>query len=138
MEPDFPMEFLVKGTPVSLQASSRSGAKDDWKDRVRQASLTEAGRGKWATTERLAATLFYFPAYEMPGDLDNIVKPILDALMPQIYLDDSQIDRLVVQRFKPENIFPFSSPSDKLLKAMQTAKPVLYVKLSKDLLEEIA
>lgn len=29
----------------------------------------------------VAATIFYFPSAAMQGDIDNIVKPILDALV---------------------------------------------------------
>ena len=36
----------------------------------------------------------------MTGDLDNRVKPILDALSGPVYIDDRQVDRLVVQRFR--------------------------------------
>ena len=52
--------------------------------------------GHWATTGRVAVTLFYFPEAAMQGDIDNIVKPILDALAQHIYIDDAQVERLVV------------------------------------------
>ncbi len=63
-------------------------------------------------------TLFYFPAEPMTGDLDNIVKLVLDALVPHIYLDDEQVERILVQKFEPDNIFPFSAPSPMLQQAM--------------------
>jgi crossover junction endodeoxyribonuclease RusA len=39
MEISFPIEFLVHGTPVSLQAK-RSASKTEWKDRVKKASMS--------------------------------------------------------------------------------------------------
>lgn len=59
----------------------------------------------------------------MVGDVDNIVKPILDALSKFIYVDDHQVERLVVQKFEADNIFGFSSPSPALLAALAQNKP---------------
>jgi len=50
----------------------------------------------------------------MTGDVDNIVKPILDAMTKFIYVDDQQVERVVVQKFEPDNIFTFSNPSETL------------------------
>ena len=47
----------------------------------------------------MSSTLFYFPAVEMAGDIDNIVKPVLDALGKHIYVDDRQVHRVLVQNF---------------------------------------
>jgi hypothetical protein len=44
LEPDFPIEFLVAGTPVSLQAKS-GPAKEAWKARVRAASMAVLPEG---------------------------------------------------------------------------------------------
>ena len=61
--------------------------------------------GHFATEAPLAITLLYFPAAEMPGDVDNIVKFILDALKKHIYMSDRQIQRILVQNFEPGNVF---------------------------------
>jgi hypothetical protein len=47
----------------------------------------------------------------MPGDVDNIVKPILDVLGRHIYVDDAQVERVVVEKFEPKNVFAFRAPS---------------------------
>ena len=39
----------------------------------------------------------------MQGDVNNIVKPIVDALSRHLYLDDHQVQRVVVQKFEPDN-----------------------------------
>ena len=82
--------------------------------------------------------MFYFPQAPMAGDLDNIVKLILDALQPHIYVDDSLIDRLVVQRFDPSGTYTFASPSDTLVAAMATQDPVLYIRLAEVSFEDVA
>jgi hypothetical protein len=73
----------------------------------------------------------------MQGDVDNIVKLVLDALGQHIYINDSQVDRIVVQKFEPGNIFGFGSPSAMLAEASEGQKPVLYVRLSDDPFEDL-
>jgi hypothetical protein len=137
LEPGFPIEFLVEGTPVSHQAA-RPEARTEWKERVRAASSVDLPEGHWATQERIATTLYYFPARRMQGDIDNIVKLVLDALGGHIYVDDSQVERIVVQKFEPGNVFSFTAPSAMLEEAMKRPKPVLYVRVSTDPFEELS
>lgn len=137
LEPDFPIEFLVEGTPVSLQ-TKRPEARTEWQTRVKDASRAVLPDGHWATRGRVAATLFYFPDTTMQGDIDNIVKPILDAPSKHIYVDDSQVELVVVQKFEPGNVFPFAAPLAVLEEALSRPKPVLYVRLSNDPFEELS
>ena len=74
----------------------------------------------------------------MPGDIDNIVKPILDALSHHIYIDDRQVERIVAQKFEPPNVFTFSRPTSKFAEALGGERPVLYVKVSNDPFEELS
>lgn len=136
MEIEFPIEFLVYGTPVSAQ-SSNPNAKDEWKGRVKKASSRKIPKPHFASDAPLAATLYYFPPEPMQGDVDNIIKYVLDALNKHIYLDDRQIQRVVVQKFEPGNVFEFSGPSETLLQAATGIKPALYVRLSSDPFEEL-
>ncbi len=82
--------------------------------------------------------LVLFPAVEMAGDIDNIVKPVLDALGKHIYVDDRQIHRVLVQKFEPGNVFGFGAPSPTLQDALNRAKPLLYIRLSIDPFEDLA
>jgi crossover junction endodeoxyribonuclease RusA len=132
----FPIEFVVDGTPVSSQVK-RKDTRDEWKERVKAASRTTLPDGHWASRDRIAVTLFYFPAEPMQGDVDNIVKFVLDALCKYIYIDDSQVERVLVQKFEPGNVFSFSSPSIGLETALSRTKPVLYVRLFNDPFEDL-
>src|SRR6266852_1157929 len=113
VEIEFPLEFVVEGTAVSLQAKRRESI-DQWKALIVGASRSVLPEGHFATEAPLAITLFYFPAAEMQGDVDNIVKHILDALDKHIYMSDRQIQRILVQKFEPGNVFGFSSPGPAL------------------------
>jgi crossover junction endodeoxyribonuclease RusA len=136
VEIQFPLEFVVAGTPVSLQARRRESL-DEWKGRVIEASRTVLPEGHFATDDPLSITLYYFPDAEMQGDIDNIVKPILDALERHIYIDDRQIHRVLVQKFEPGNVFSFTQPSPKLGNALEQPKPALYIRLSDDPFEDL-
>jgi crossover junction endodeoxyribonuclease RusA len=137
VEIEFPVEFLVAGTPVSLSAKRRESV-DQWKLRIVDATRSVLPDGHFATEKPVSATLFYFPAAEMAGDIDNIVKPVLDALGRHIYLDDRQVHRVLVQKFEPGNVFEFAAPSSTLQDALSRAKPVLYIRLSNDPFEDLA
>jgi crossover junction endodeoxyribonuclease RusA len=131
------IEFIVEGSPVSFQAR-RAQARNEWKARVKAASSSELPKGFRASEGRIAVTLFYFPDAPMQGDLDNIVKLVLDAMCTHIYTDDSQVERILVQKFEPENVFGFTSPSAKLKEALNRQEPALYVRLSDEPFEDLA
>jgi crossover junction endodeoxyribonuclease RusA len=137
VEIEFPLEFLVAGTPVSLSAKRRESV-DQWKLRVIDATRSVLPDGHFATEYPVSATMFYFPAAEMAGDIDNIVKPVLDALGKHVYVDDRQVHRVLVQKFEPGNVFGFGAPSPILQDALSRAKPILYVRLSNDPFEDLA
>jgi crossover junction endodeoxyribonuclease RusA len=136
METEFPLEFLVSGTPVSLQSSNRP-AIDGWKALIRESSRRLLPEGHWTTERPISVTFFYFPVEQMEGDLDNIVKFMLDALSNYIYADDRQVERVVIQKFEPERLFSFAAPSEVLANALFGPKPVVYIRLSDDPFEEL-
>ena len=85
----------------------------------------------------MAVTLYYLPSEPMQGDIDNIVKPILDALCQHIYHDDNQVERVVIQKFEPGNVFSFTQPTATFVQALGGSKPVLYVRVSNDPSEDL-
>ena len=56
----------------------------------------------------------------MIGDIDNIVKPIMDALIHVAYMDDKDVERVAVQKFEPQVEWDFAEPSDQLAAALDT------------------
>jgi crossover junction endodeoxyribonuclease RusA len=129
MELSFPIEFLVYGTAVSLQAK-RATSKNEWMERVKAASTAVIPQPHFACDEPIGVTLYYLPDEPMEGDIDNIVKPILDALSKHIYKDDHQVERLLVQKFDPGIPFELENPSETVAAAVSGPRPVLYVRLS--------
>ena len=135
----FPVEFVVGGTAVSAQnrGPRRRRSLREWQARVREASRTTLPEGHFASESPIAVTLYYFPGAAMQGDIDNIVKPILDALDKHVYLSDHQIQRVLIQKFEPDNVFGFASPSRALEAALTGRKPSLYVRLSDNPFEDL-
>jgi len=136
LEPNLPFEFVVHGTAISLQGSSRS--RRDWKQTIQEAARAALPEGSWLLTDPLAVTIFIFPGAEMQGDVDNRVKPILDAMVRCVYSDDEIVERVVVQKFEPGRVFAFQSPSITLVTALEADDPVIYVRITDDVHEELS
>jgi len=95
------LEFIVMGTPVTSQGSPDN--RRFWQQRVRQAGEAEAAaKGLLPSADELVLRVAYFYVSDPIGDLDNIVKPIQDALKGIAYADDRQVVDLVASmRRKP-------------------------------------
>lgn len=125
------------GAVISYEGILQAENLWKWQVRVKMASGTAIPAPHYASEARIAVTLYYLPAEQMDGGIDNIVEPILDALSRHIYIDDKQVERVVVQKFEPGNIFNFTRPTTTFVKALAHAKPVLYVRISNDPFEEL-
>ena len=74
----------------------------------------------------------------MRGDLDNIIKPILDALKQHLFVDDHQVERLLVQKFEPEQTPDLAERASAMLKsAWDLPRPLLYIRISDTIDQEI-
>lgn len=131
---EFPVSFHVSGTPVSLQASARS--KGEWKNAVLEACNTVLAPHKFATDSNLSVTIYDFPTDEPSGDVDNIIKPILDALEGRIYVDDAYIKRVVVQRFLDHEIKTLDDVPDLVGQALVNDPPFVYILVNDNPLRE--
>jgi crossover junction endodeoxyribonuclease RusA len=139
LEPDislpFPIEFLVRDTPRSLQ-SKNVAAKEKWKQMVASAARVRVNtlRDLFYLDDRvLAATIFYFPPVPMEGDVDNIVKLIIDGMVNVIYPNDRLLERVVVQKFEPDVEFVMHSLTPTLEEATRAERPVIYIRVDDDL-----
>jgi crossover junction endodeoxyribonuclease RusA len=88
-----PLEFVVMGTPISAQGSS--DAKRLWKDKVKAAGYVAAGSRPLPDIDAAVLRVAYFYVDAPAADLDNIVKPIQDALVGFAFTNDIQVVDLV-------------------------------------------
>jgi crossover junction endodeoxyribonuclease RusA len=131
----YPLEIFLERVPVSA-GTKNPKAKHRW-----MAEVAEAARERQRETYELgfldnrplAATIYYFPSAPMGGDVDNIVKPIIDALKKVAYPDDKVVERVIVQKFEPDGGWEFSAPSDQLAAALDKSPPVVYIRVDDDL-----
>ena len=131
--PELPFEFVVHGTAVSHQAK-RSKSKSQWRQRIRDEARKALPDGHFALEEPVMVTIYFFPQAEMQADIDNCAKPILDALSQFIYVDDKQVERMVVQKFEPERPLEIrDKPTEFLAEALDAEDPIVYIKVATDL-----
>jgi len=131
----FPIEFLIRDTPRSHQSANTKG-KERWKRKVGEIAGTHVKTLKdffFIDQRPLAATIFYFPPTVMTGDVDNIVKLIVDGMITIIYPNDQLLERIIVQKFEPgvESVFHSLTPT--LERAVETDPPVIYIRIDDDL-----
>lgn len=87
------LEFVVNGTPVSVQGSG--DARRFWQQRVAEAASQAAGEWVPSGTDSVVLSVAYFFVYQAVADLDNIVKPLQDALKRIAFEDDIQVVDLI-------------------------------------------
>lgn len=107
----FPFEFVVHGSPVSQQARRRELVRE-WRQNVRNVAERYWISGDAPTPESVMLTVTYFFT-DVQMDVDNIPKPISDALNGLVYDDDAQITDVLCRKrdlinteFRTENIPP--------------------------------
>lgn len=125
VEVQFPVEIVLHGVPLSLQASAQSRKR--WQERIKTAARVELPEFYFAAVAPIKVTIYYFPDAPMDGDLDNIVKPILDSFGRFVYVDDRQVERIWVQKFEPGRSFTFKDPTPKLAAAIEAEGPRVYL-----------
>lgn len=132
VELSFPIEFFILDeVPVSL--SGKPASINRWKHTVETAARASIDASSWATDQPVSVTIFYFPEDRMQGDVDNIVKPILDAMKPFIYIDDRQVERVWVQKFEPDRpALVANDATITLASALDNDTPILYIRIDDD------
>lgn len=89
-------EFIVDGPPVSQQTRRRERLRE-WKLEVRrEAEKYWISGQKIATGAVMLQLTYFYDSIEM--DVDNIVKPIQDAIIGLAYIDDNQITDVLVRK----------------------------------------
>jgi crossover junction endodeoxyribonuclease RusA len=119
-----PFEFLVPGPAVSQQ-TRRQAHRRAWIERVRR-NAARRWESEATETEPVALTLTYLHG-EGAGDLDNLAKPVLDALKGLVFLDDYQVTDLVLRKRNLSAILRIENPSPLLSSGFDLGSPFLHV-----------
>ena len=120
-------EFLIPRRPLSLQA--KNNRLQTWKTFVRAEAMKHWGEPTIQTGD-LRLTLVYLCG-QAPPDVDNIIKPIQDALRGLVYSDDALISDVDCHRRSLVGSFDFSRPPQLFMSAVDSQKECVYVKVSR-------
>jgi hypothetical protein len=121
-----PFEFTIAGPPISLQA--KTATKNRWKAAVAAAASAMVPNGEAPTTDEVAVHITYYYEGDAP-DVDNIIKPIQDALINVVYEDDSQVVHAQSSRTKIDGSFTIRGASPILLTAFSQTRPFLHIRV---------
>ena len=80
-------------------------------------------------SQELSLTIAYFYE-EVPMDVDNIIKPIVDSLKGLVYQDDFQITDLISRRRPLAGPFSIDVISPVLGEALSRRREFLYVRIA--------
>jgi crossover junction endodeoxyribonuclease RusA len=123
-----PFEFVIPHRPVSQQARRQSRLRE-WKEFVaRQARVAMSGPQSLAT-EPVALRLLYLYD-EAALDVDNILKPIQDALVGILLTDDSVITDVEIRRRWRGTTFTLNAVTPVLAAGLALGREFVYVMLS--------
>lgn len=120
-----PFEFIVDGPPVSQQTRRRERLRL-WKEEVRQEAERYWSLGDFPVSGYIMLRVTYF--YDGVGmDVDNIVKPIQDALIGLVYFDDSQVTDVLSRKRNLAGGFVISDVSNVLAEGLTRRNEILHV-----------
>lgn len=84
-----PFEFIIEGPPVSLQTKNRARLRQ-WKTDVANAARLKIPANTAPVQGEVEIKITNYYEGSCP-DVDNIIKPIQDALAGIVYEDDDQV-----------------------------------------------
>ena len=117
----------MEQAPVSSQTRRRQRFHE-WRQ-----DLERAARLVWDTEVPVAVPVLVTITYFFDGtpvDVDNIPKPILDALKGLVFRDDSQVYDLLCRKRNRADSLRIERPSQGLLDALDNSRQVLHIKVA--------
>ena len=120
-------EFIVEGPAVSLKAKRTNARRyQKWIRTVRAAAYAEWPGGRTSTTSSKVVvniTNYYTLA---PPDVDNIIKPLLDALETVVYENDQQVHKVICEKVDLM-ISRIQDPSPSLAAGLEKYSELLHI-----------
>ena len=135
IDDSIPFEFFSDGLPASQQARRRSRCQER-KDEVHRIA-SQSWYAEQPVEGPVAVTITPFFDGES-GDINNRPKPILDALMRLVYVDDSQVCALICRKRALTGDLQIQSRSADLHEYLTNAKQFLYIPVVNSLKLEFA
>jgi crossover junction endodeoxyribonuclease RusA len=122
-----PFEFIIEGPPVSLQTRNRARLQQ-WKTDVATEARRNWPAGDLATADKVKFSVTYYHENDSP-DVDNIIKPIQDALVGIVYVDDNQVHETRSRRRDINSAFRIRGASPIVVQGFLTGRDFLHIKV---------
>lgn len=129
---DIFFEFLIPRKPKSVQSKEKRG----WTDFVAHHAKEAWGNNPPVLEQDLHLTLIWLYSTwssQNSADVDNIIKPIQDALKEVVYGDDCCVVDVESHRRSFGEISDLIALPDVLIEAIQQEKECVYVQISNPL-----
>ena len=118
------VHFIVPGVPRSPTSRSR----ETWKAHVRGAAIQEWGTQPPIASDVSVVLVHFFK--EGILDVDNMIKPILDALTGIIFVDDRQVIQVVARRTELVTGRQIVNASPDVVAAIERDADFVYVRVA--------
>jgi crossover junction endodeoxyribonuclease RusA len=123
-----PIEFVIPQRPVSQQARRQARLRE-WKEFVAEHARLAVNEPRELASEPVALKLLY--VYEEAAlDIDNILKPIQDALIGVLLEDDSVITDVEIRRRWLRTAFTINAVSPTLATGLALGREFVWLALS--------
>ncbi|RLC16294.1 MAG: RusA family crossover junction endodeoxyribonuclease [Deltaproteobacteria bacterium] len=120
-----PFEFIIEGPPVSQQTRRRAKLRE-WKRKIREHAESQWPPEEFPHMEQLIIKITYFYD-EVSMDVDNIPKPISDALNGLVYFDDEQLTDNYTRKRNLNDELIIENPSTVLASGLSLETEFLYI-----------
>ena len=120
-----PFEFVVEGPPVSQQ-TRRKARRRAWVDELRRRAMSRWTTGEPPVVGPIRVDITYV-FVSVTIDLDNLAKPVLDALKGVVFQDDGQISDMRIRKREFGRIMRIETPLPLLLEALDRAEEFLHI-----------
>ncbi len=131
-----PFEFVIDGLPVSQQARRRCRVRN-WARTVRDAAKQDWDTEPPFTGEVMVSITCFFEDVSL-FDVDNIPKPILDALKGLVYSNDKQVSDLLCRKRGLNGDLRIQNPSPLLLETLGHSQQFLHIVVTNALSQEVS
>lgn len=128
-EPKSPrvLDVCVHGQPLSAQSASRL-ALEAWKQRVRSACIAAWKKGEPPLDVAVKLQVTFYRQSEL-GDVDNLLKPIQDALQGIAYRNDRQVVDASARRRDIDKAFKVRYMSRALALAFSDGRQFVHIEV---------
>lgn len=123
-----PFEFTIQGPPVSHQTRNRARLQQ-WKQDVRTAAQARIPVDAAPNPDAVQITITYYYEGDSP-DVDNIIKPIQDALNGLVFVDDAQVSETKSRKRPLNGSYQIKGASGVLLQGFAAGLGFLHIRVS--------